>query len=364
MVAAQQLRHDGSRGSGGGVFDDERAHGGAADGATGGSAGDPSPGNRRATAPRRSGSKEISNPATSPAPRTTTTTTTAPSSSASASLGRGGGTPPQVQQQRSAHDSAASDSRRSKRPPLFFSSAVVSGGTPTQPLPATAGTGAAMRAPMSTAGAMGALSVVAGGARGGGGSSQLASHVRKPAGGIPCDSAVASSSSSSSSSFGRGGGGTEDGSGIVGGGTSRGDITSLHGRSRRVFSSLPADDHSSGGADGVRLPPPPSPQQQQQQQQNSPPLSPRISVADEELLATYSALEATPLSLRDIHAFCQSTTASSRMMQARFLHREVRSGMVRGSCVEALKTRGPPGIDDTRRSSVRLSRTTKAESSR
>lgn len=288
-AASQQLRHVGSRG-GGDRGGDDRAYGGTATSAinktTMGSTSDFTPAGGRATAPHGLGSEETSNPAI-------------PTATAQPSLGVEGG-------QRSAHDFAADT-----RPPLFFSSTVASGSASTSTQPSAA----AMRAPMPTATATGAVPVVAAG------SSQVASLVRKSEGDIPFDSAASSSASSFAAS--RGGGGSVERIGGVGGSSGRGDGSSLHGQNRRVFSSLPADDHSAGGADGVRHPSSPT-TPQTRQQQKSPPLSPRISVEDEELLATYSAQDATPLSLRDIHAFCQSTTASSRMMQARFLHREVR----------------------------------------
>lgn len=59
-------------------------------------------------------------------------------------------------------------------------------------------------------------------------------------------------------------------------------------RQRRLFSSVPDADHQE----------------------------------DEQMIRSLSGQKATPLSLRDIHAFCQSTNLASRITQARFLHRE------------------------------------------
>lgn len=78
-------------------------------------------------------------------------------------------------------------------------------------------------------------------------------------------------------------------------------------QTRRVFSSVPADTMISQ-------------QQQQQPQQHV------HSEVEEELLQSLADKEATPLSLRDIHAFCRSSSPSSRLMQAQFLYREVRLG--------------------------------------
>ncbi|CAM9933725.1 unnamed protein product [Ectocarpus sp. 4 AP-2014] len=102
-------------------------------------------------------------------------------------------------------------------------------------------------------------------------------------------------------------------------GASNGGVADGPGRrnNRRVFSSLPAGNAASSPKVRPR-------QQQPQPHLPQPPApSPRISVADEELLATLSVQEATPLSLRDIHAFCQSSSVASRVRQAQFLHREV-----------------------------------------
>ncbi|CAB1096941.1 unnamed protein product [Ectocarpus sp. CCAP 1310/34] len=201
------------------------------------------------------------------------------------------------------HD-AGGGSQNSTTPPLFFSSEASARAThpPTAPPPPTAApllstTATATRTEARPPGEAAAAT---------------ASHPPpgRPGGRSPFDYGAPSSSFPT---FGM----NEDGCGAGNGGVADGP-----GRrnNRRVFSSLPAGNAASS--------PKVRPRQQQPQPQPQPPPpppapSPRISAADEELLATLSVQEATPLSLRDIHAFCQSSSVASRVRQAKFLHREV-----------------------------------------
>lgn len=80
-------------------------------------------------------------------------------------------------------------------------------------------------------------------------------------------------------------------------------LNGLQQQGRRVFSSVPSAEYHSDENEF-------------------------FSERDEELLQTLGQEAATALSLRDIHALCQSTSSEARILQARFLHREVRWGVV------------------------------------
>lgn len=75
-------------------------------------------------------------------------------------------------------------------------------------------------------------------------------------------------------------------------------LNGLHQQGRRVFSSVPSAEYHNE----LEF----------------------FSEQDEELLQALGQQAATALSLRDIHALCQSTSNEARILQARFLHREVR----------------------------------------
>ncbi|CAN0106434.1 unnamed protein product [Ectocarpus sp. 6 AP-2014] len=234
--------------------------------------------------------------------RNSATMATAPA----ATMALGGDVYSQQQPRPPTHDAAtatAGGSRNSTSPPLFFSSAASARAAhpPTAPPPPSAlplfSTTTTTTATMTEARPPGEAAAA------------TASH---PPSGRPGgrSSFEYGAPSSSLPTFGS----KEDGCGAGNGG-----VADVPGRrkNRRVFSSLPAGNAASSPK--VR----PRQQQQQPQPQPQPAPSPRISAADEELLATLSVQEATPLSLRDIHAFCQSSSVASRVRQAQFLHREV-----------------------------------------
>ena len=129
-----------------------------------------------------------------------------------------------------------------------------------------------------------------------------------PYGSTSHESALASAASTSANGGGGGGRVGGGGGGVGGGGGSSVGGLGLQ-QNPRVFTSVPTD--------GVNQ------QQKPQKQRPTQQELPRSLRSDQELLTSLAAKKATPLSLRDIHAFCQSTSMASRIVQARFLHREV-----------------------------------------